>query len=160
MYNCLGQRGQIKLFSDSVCAAHFWGNSNPNTENSFKFIFFIFDLHCTSVGSAAVSLKSEIFVQLAVLYYQAVSRLKLASVHLLLWTWACKVKRRRQVLYGNLFICLIWLCLIQLYVTASEICEEKSIRWLLFEKSISLWRVRQGTIPQKSCPIWLLSLKK
>lgn len=44
MYNCLGQRGQIKLFSDSVCAARFWGNSNPNTENSFKFIFFIFDL--------------------------------------------------------------------------------------------------------------------
>lgn len=161
MYNPLGQRDQIKLFSDSVCATFFWGSSNPNTENSFKFIFFIFDLLHYSIYQCKLHChitEVRFLYSFAVLSHHGVSRLKLASVHLLLWTWAHKV-RRRQVLYGNMFFCLICLCLIQLYVMASEICEEKYQMAIRFKKYFTLER-RQRTNLQKRCPIWLLRLKK
>lgn len=54
--------------------------------SSFSSYLISCTIQFTSGGSTAISLKSEIFAQLAVLFYQGVSRLKLAFVHLLFCT--------------------------------------------------------------------------
>lgn len=109
-WNCLGQRGQIKLFSDFVYAALFWDNFNPNTRNSFKLIFFIFDLlHCSIYQRGLLYHYTKVWyfcIACCALLPRSIQA-ELALVLLLFWTWAHKVMRTRQVFYGNLFIYLI-----------------------------------------------------
>lgn len=89
--NCLGQRGQRRLFSDLVCVALFWGNFNPNIKNSFKLIFFIFDLVFCSVYQCGLPYHFTpdwcFCISCCALLPRSI-KAELALVLLLLWAWA------------------------------------------------------------------------
>lgn len=87
-----------------------WGNFNPNIKNPFKLIFFIFDLvHCSICQYGLFYHFTQVWcfcMSCCALLPQSF-KAELPLFLLLLWTWACKVTRSRQVLYQNLFIYLI-----------------------------------------------------